>query len=51
MACHVIWIVKDQGCTQTQAANAVGINSGTVCHIVHGRRFHGAYPIPIPMAA
>jgi hypothetical protein len=49
-ACHVIWIIG-QGCTQTQAANAVGINQGTVCHIVHGRRFPGAYAIPIPRAA
>jgi hypothetical protein len=36
------------GWTQTQAAIAIGLNVGTVNHIVHGRRFPHAYPVPLP---
>jgi hypothetical protein len=47
-ACHVLWLVKIKGCTQSEAAVIVGLNVGTVNHIVHGRRFVGAKPKPIP---
>ena len=43
-ACHVLWIVFVDGETQTHAALVVGLNVGTVNHIVHGRRFPGAFP-------
>ena len=45
-ACHVLWLVYVGGTSQTEAALLVGLNVGTVCHIVHGRRFPGAYPVP-----
>ncbi len=47
-ACHVIWAVLVKGWTQTQAAIVIGLNVGTVNHIVHGRRFPHAYPVPLP---
>lgn len=46
-ACHVLWCVWVLGWTQTHAAIAVGLNSGTVSHIVRGRRFTSAYPVPL----
>lgn len=45
-ACHVLWLVYHRRVTQTEAAILVRLNVGTVCHIVHGRRFPDAYPIP-----
>jgi hypothetical protein len=47
-ACNVTWAVIEMGWTQTQAAIEIGLNSGTVNHIVHGRRFPNAYPVPLP---
>jgi hypothetical protein len=43
-----IWAVLVMGWTQTQAAIAIRLNVGTVNHIVHGRRFPHAYPVPMP---
>ena len=48
-ACHAKWLVLVMGYTQTQASHIVGVNVGTVCHIIHGRRFHGAFPIPMTL--
>jgi hypothetical protein len=45
-ACRVLWIVRIEGETLTHAALMVGLNVGTVSHIVHGRRFPDAVPIP-----
>ena len=45
-ACHVLWLVYIRRVTQTEAAILVQLNVGTVCHIVHGRRFAEAYPVP-----
>lgn len=47
-ACHVLWAVHVMGWSQTTAAIAVGLNVGTVNHIIHGRRFMQAYPVPMP---
>lgn len=46
-ACHVLWLVRECGHSLTHAAIVVGLNVGTVCHVVHGRRFPNARPIPI----
>jgi len=46
-ACHVLWATRVLGLSQTAAAILVELNVGTVNHIVHGRRFVGAYPIPM----
>lgn len=46
-ACHVLWAVHVQGLSQTAAAILLELNVGTVNHIIHGRRFQGAYPVPI----
>ena len=46
-ACHVLWLVQ-AGYSQSQAAVIVRLNVGTVCHVVHRRRFRGAYPVPPP---
>ena len=45
-ACNVLWFVYSRGLSQTEAAILAELNVGTVCHIVHGRRFPGAYPVP-----
>jgi len=45
-ACHVLWAVNVMGLSQTHAAIIVGLNSGTVCHVVHRRRFPNAVPRP-----
>jgi hypothetical protein len=45
-ACHVLYMVEVEHSTLTHAAIVLGLNVGTVCHIVHRRRFPGAYPIP-----
>lgn len=47
-ACYVLWLVYDRRVTQTEAAILMHLNVGTVCHIVHGRRFPEAYPVPFP---
>jgi len=46
-ACHVLWAVRVLGLSQTAAAILVELNVGTVNHIVHGRRFMSAYPVPM----
>ena len=48
LACHVLWLIYVRRMTQTEAAILVRLNVGTVCHIVHGRRFPDAYPVPFP---
>jgi len=45
-ACNILWAVNQKGWTQTKAAIVFGLNVGTVCHVVHGRRFPDAVPIP-----
>ncbi|CAO3448707.1 hypothetical protein [Azospirillum argentinense] len=47
-ACYVLWLVEVERTTQTEAAIQVGLNVGTVNHIVHGRRFKSARPICPP---
>ncbi len=47
-ACHVLWLVYHRRVSQTEAAILTQLNVGTVCHIVHGRRFPEAYPVPPP---
>ena len=44
------WLVLVRGLTQTHAAILVGLNSGTVCHIINGRRFSEVKPQPWPGA-
>ena len=44
-ACHIKYLVLVEGYTLTQASVIVEINIGTLSHILHGRRFHGAFPI------
>jgi hypothetical protein len=46
-ACHVLWGVLVMGWSQTEAAIRIGLNQGTVCHVVHRRRFPKAYPVPL----
>lgn len=45
---YVLWLVYNRGLTQTEAAILVELNVGTVCHIVHGRRFPHAHPLRFP---
>ncbi|MBS3648551.1 hypothetical protein KEU06_07905 [Pseudaminobacter sp. 19-2017] len=47
-ACHVLWAVVVNGWSQTRAAIAFNLNVGTVNHIIHGRRFVSAVPLPPP---
>lgn len=47
-ACHVLWAVLIEGWSQTRASIELGLNIGTVCHIVHRRRFPKAHPVPLP---
>jgi hypothetical protein len=47
-ACHVLWAIYVMDWSQTKAAIATELNVGTVCHIVHRRRFPTAYPVPLP---
>jgi hypothetical protein len=44
-ACNILWLVKVAHVTLTHAAIVVGVNSGTACHVCHGRRFPTAYPV------
>ncbi len=46
-ACHVKHIVLILRQTMTHAAILVGLNVGTVCHVIHGRRFPESFPIPM----
>lgn len=45
LACNVLYAVDVLGLTQTEAAILLRLNVGTVCHVIHGRRFPGAYPL------
>lgn len=45
---YALYLVYNLGYTQSQAAVMVQLSQGTVCHIIHGRRFPGAHPIPFP---
>ena len=44
-ACHALWIVLVEGQTMTHAGIVLGLNVGTISHIIHGRRFPTAYPV------
>jgi hypothetical protein len=46
-ACYCKWCVYVMGWSLTQAAIAVGLNVGTVSHVIHGHRFPASYPIPL----
>ena len=46
LACKALYAVEVLGMTQTEAAIVLRLNVGTVCHVVHGRRFPGAHPRP-----
>ncbi|MEQ8369199.1 MAG: hypothetical protein RIC83_00850 [Alphaproteobacteria bacterium] len=45
-ACNVLYYVRICGYSLTEAAIRAELNVGTVCHIVHRRRFPMAEPIP-----
>lgn len=45
-ACNVLWAVQVLRWSQTKTAIKLELNSGTVCHVVHGRRFPNARPLP-----
>lgn len=47
-ACYVRWGHDIMGWSQTQIAIMVGLNVGTVNHVVYRRRFPDAVPVPIP---
>lgn len=47
-ACYVLWLVNVEHVSQTEASIQVGLNSGTVNHIVRRQRFRHAYPIRPP---
>lgn len=47
-ACKALWLIEKMGWTQTQAANFFGVNQGVICHVVHGRRYPDAFPVPSP---
>jgi hypothetical protein len=47
-AAYVKWAVYEQRWSQTHTAIVVGLNCGTVNHIVRGRRFPNVHPKPIP---
>lgn len=44
-ACNAMYLVQVQGCTLTHAGIIVRVNVGTLSHVMHGRRFPGAFPI------
>jgi hypothetical protein len=46
-ACHVKHIVLILRQSMTHAAIVVGLNVGTVSHVIPGRRFPESFPIPI----
>lgn len=47
-ACHVLYVVQQKGWSQTKAGIAFGLNTGTVNHVVHKRRFQDAVPVEPP---
>ncbi len=44
-ACHVKWFILIAGLSQSQTAVLSGLNVGTVCHVIHGRRHPFAFPL------
>jgi 4-hydroxy-3-methylbut-2-en-1-yl diphosphate synthase IspG/GcpE len=48
MACYVLYLVEVLDLTQTEAAIRVGLNVGSVNHVIHGRRHPTAHPVPPP---
>lgn len=47
-ACWAIWLVRFARLTQNRAARLLDVPAGTINHVIHGRRFPGAYPVPFP---
>ena len=47
-ACYALWLVRKVGLTQTQASHIVAVNVGSISHVINGRRFPNAYPVPLP---
>ncbi len=47
-ACYAIWLVRYARLTQSRAGRLLDVSSGTINHIIHGRRFPNAYPVPYP---
>ena len=47
-ACWILWAWHVLGWSQTKIAIEVGINVGSVNHVIHGRRHPSARPKPIP---
>ena len=47
-ASYIKYLVEVLGYTQTDAAIILKLNVGTVCHVVHGRRFPSARPVVPP---
>jgi hypothetical protein len=45
-ACYVKYAVFVLHWSQTKAAIVIGLNVGTVCHVVKGRRFPSSIPLP-----
>jgi hypothetical protein len=45
-ACYVWYLVGVQKYSMTHAAIVVGLNVGTVSHIMRRRRYPEAFPIP-----
>ena len=43
----VLYLVHVRGYSQSQTGVIVELNTGTVNHVVHGRRFPGAHPITV----
>jgi hypothetical protein len=48
-ACQAKWLVLVMGYSQNQAGHIIGVPAGTVCHIIHGRRFVGSFPISLTL--
>lgn len=47
-ACHALWLVRYARLTQSRAGRLLDVPSGTINHVIHGRRFPDAYPVPCP---
>ncbi len=47
-ACHALYCVKVCGWSLTKTAFRLEVSEGTISHIVRGKRFRGAYPVPLP---
>lgn len=45
---NILWFVHVLGWSQAKAGFAVRVHSGTVNHVVHGRRYPQARPKPPP---